>query len=97
MVGLKGALSVWFLFLIFHRFFQSEHSFDFSSGKGVCRSVDFGILVQRRWRGAILQRCQYLSYHDRRSSKAVMMMLLMCSGDVERNPGPGLCYPYSYV
>ena len=38
------------------------------------------MLTQRRWQGAIVWNLE-----------AAMVMLLMCSGDVERNPGPS--YP----
>ena len=61
MIGLKRALSVWFLVLVFHRFFQSKHlSVSFSYGEAVCiKSVELEIL---RWRGVIVRMCQYLSF-----------------------------------
>ena len=85
-VGLKGALSVCFLFLVIHRFFQSERLPDgFSFGEAVCKPAELEIL---RWRGAIVRRYKYLNFRDGRSSRAVIVMLLLCSGDVETNPGP---------
>ena len=96
MVGLRGALVVLLLFviLVYTAFFQSVHNSDgYPMGSAVWMTVEMVGLTQRVRLVSVAWRCQHLKFRCSHSPREVIVMLLLCSGDIEVHVNPGPRYP----
>ena len=88
----KVSLVVLLVWLILLRFFQSETSTSPSCYRSTAWQSS-EVNLERRTRLVSLARKSRggrgrWKFHDRRSTGAVVAVLLLCAGDVELNPGP---------